>query len=60
MTAQGGDWPEDFVPPAVVTRKPRPSERFPLLRPVAVQAHRLRRRWVWLRADVEWATPGQT
>jgi vancomycin resistance protein VanW len=45
----------DFVPPARVTARRRPSERFPLLYPVAVGVHRARRRLAWTFADTRWA-----
>lgn len=34
----------------------RLTERLPLLYPVAVEALRLRRHWVWLRSGIVWAT----
>lgn len=37
-------------------RKPRLSERYPLLYPVAVWVHRIRRRIDWFRSDTSWAT----
>lgn len=33
-----------------------PSQRHPWLRPVAVRAHRVRRRWAWIRSDADWVT----
>lgn len=32
-----------------------PSQRYPWLRPAAVRAHRVRRRWQWLRSGADWA-----
>ncbi|MGZ4472681.1 MAG: VanW family protein [Nocardioidaceae bacterium] len=44
-----------FVPPARVTAPPRPTERHPWLYPVAVRAHRARRRLAWLTSGARWA-----
>ena len=52
----GEPWPEEFVAPAVARRTAPLSERFPALYPVAVLAHRTRRRVQWLRSDTDWAT----
>jgi vancomycin resistance protein VanW len=47
--------PEGFVAPARVSAAPRLSQRYPALYPVAVWAHRVRRRLSWLRSDATWA-----
>jgi vancomycin resistance protein VanW len=41
--------------PAAVNAPPRLSQRHPALYPVAVAAHRVRRRAAWLRSDAAWA-----
>lgn len=46
----------DFAPPARVTAPPRLTERYPMLFPLAVQAHRARRRWQWLTSGTPWAS----
>jgi vancomycin resistance protein VanW len=33
-----------------------PSQRYPWLRPIAVRAHRARRRWAWFRSGSTWAS----
>jgi len=47
-----------FRIPARVTAPPRLSERLPALYPLAVRAHRARRRLQWLRSGAAWATQG--
>src|SRR6476620_1401385 len=47
--------PDGFVAPARVTARRRPAQTFPALYPLAVWAHRCRRRIAWLRGDTEWA-----
>lgn len=48
-----------LIPPIVlperITSPRRLSQRFPVLFPWAVRAHRLRRRVAWLRSDAVWA-----
>ena len=44
-----------FTPPAWVTAPPRLTQRFPLLYPLAVLAHRGRRRVSWLTSGTLWA-----
>ena len=48
------------LPPALRGRRRRVSERFPVLYPLAVEAHRVRRHLQWLRSDVNWATEHAT
>jgi len=45
-----------FVVPARLTAPPRLTERYPALFPLAVRAHRVRRRVQWLRSDADWAS----
>ena len=45
----------DFVPPARLAAPPRLTERHPALFPVAVRAHRARRRLAWMRSGTPWA-----
>jgi vancomycin resistance protein VanW len=48
--------PSALVPaPAPAARRRRWSERFPLIHPMAVRVHRLRRRWSWLRSSASLA-----
>lgn len=47
--------PAGFVPPTRVTAAPRLSQRYPAIYPVAVWAHRVRRRIRWIRSDATWA-----
>jgi vancomycin resistance protein VanW len=42
--------------PARVTAAPRLSQRHPALYPLAVRAHRARRRLAWIRSDASWST----
>jgi vancomycin resistance protein VanW len=42
--------------PARVTAPPRLSERLPALYPLAVRAHRARRRLEWIRSGAAWST----
>ncbi len=42
--------------PARVTARPRLSQRYPALYPLAVRAHRARRRLTWIRSDATWTT----
>lgn len=44
----------------LIAREKRFTERHPSLYPVAVRAHRVRRRWRWLRSDATWATARTT
>lgn len=53
-----GQLPE--LMPERVTAHRRLAERFPVLYPWAVHAHRVRRRIAWLRSDAAWATRGTT
>lgn len=46
----------DFVLPARLAAPPRLTERHPALFPVAVRAHRARRRLAWMRSGTSWAT----
>lgn len=48
--------PTDFVPPPRVTAPPRLAERFPVLYPVAVKAHQMRRHLSWLTSGARWAS----
>lgn len=49
--------PDEFdLPPALRLRGRRITERFPLLYPAAVEAHRLKRRLQWVRSGIDWAT----
>ncbi|HEY5821092.1 MAG TPA: VanW family protein [Propionibacteriaceae bacterium] len=43
------------LPPALRARRRRLTERVPALYPVAVEAHRLRRRLQWARSSTAWA-----
>jgi vancomycin resistance protein VanW len=47
--------PEGFVAPARVTARRRPAEALPALYPLAVWAHRCRRRVAWMRGGTDWA-----
>jgi vancomycin resistance protein VanW len=47
---------QDFVPPPRLTAPPRLTERHPALFPLAVRAHRARRRLAWLTSGTRWAT----
>lgn len=49
-----------FEIPAQVTAAPRLTERHPALYPLAVRAHRARRRLRWMRSDTAWATQRRT
>ena len=42
--------------PVRVTAPPRLSQRHPALYPLAVRAHRARRRLTWIRSDAAWST----
>ena len=44
-----------FALPAALTAGPRLSERFPVLYPVAVRYHQIRRHWRWLTSHTRWA-----
>ena len=39
----------------LIAREQRFTERHPSVYPVAVQVHRARRRWRWIRSDASWA-----
>jgi len=47
--------PVGFVAPARVMAPPRLAQRHPWLFPLAVRAHRARRRLAWLRSTTPWA-----
>src|SRR5690349_9443182 len=47
--------PDGFVAPARVTARRRPAQALPALYPLAVWAHRCRRRIAWMRAGTDWA-----
>jgi vancomycin resistance protein VanW len=61
MTAEGelagleAGFEQTFVLPERIAAPPRLSERFPVLYPWAVRAHRLIRWVAWLRSDAMWA-----
>ena len=50
--------PPDFELPAQINAPRRLTERFPLLYPVAVKVHQVRRTWSWWRGTESWAGPG--
>lgn len=56
MTDQAVGAEAGFVPPARLGARPRLSQRYPWLFPLAVRAHRVRRTWQWLRSGNRWAT----
>lgn len=47
--------PEQVSVPARVTAPPRLSQRYPVLYPLAVRVHRVRRRAAWIRSDAVWS-----
>jgi vancomycin resistance protein VanW len=52
---------DDFeLPPALRSRRRRLTERLPALYPLAVEAHRIRRRVSWLTSKVTWAESRST
>ncbi len=50
----------DFTPPARLSAPPRLTERHPALFPLAVRAHRARRRLRWLTSPEPWAATRAT
>ncbi|MGN6574410.1 MAG: VanW family protein [Nocardioides sp.] len=48
--------PDVTAVPARVTAAPRLSQRHPSLYPLALRAHRARRRLAWIRSDATWST----
>lgn len=47
--------PETWLPPALRDRRPRLTARFPVLFPLAVEVHRIRRHVSWARSGTRWA-----